>query len=111
MKLFLLETVVTDHDVHFVDDNDPTVFTSAAGVFSAPERAMERASKLLGGFRQTENDLIDEIDDGEAHLPELAATFTEKPAFDTTWMVSDRLELPHQALSVEFIVRPVELDE
>jgi len=108
-KIYIAEALVEDAELHYVDDNDPVETKSFLGAHDSPEKAMAFLYQVANAERQAENDLIDECETGEAHMPELALAFSSVRADHgagvrrTTW-TSDAVEFANRGMVVRYRV-------
>ena len=115
MKLFIAQALVKDEMAYWQDDPDPVVFESFLGAHSTPEKAQAFLNKVANLERQEENDLIDEAETGEAHMPELTLNWTrageDEPmiALRGKWN-SDTLEFANRGMKVRYQVFASALD-
>jgi hypothetical protein len=116
MKLFIAQGLVQDEMLHWTDDNDPVEVSYFVGVHSTLEGAKAQLARVANEERANENDLIDENETGEAHMPELSLEFAEKltgdfhPRPGETYWVSDAVEFANRGMVCKYQVTLAELD-
>jgi hypothetical protein len=112
MKLYVAKAIIEDGMLCYVDDNDPVEVESFLGVHSALEKAQAFATKVANKDREAENDLIDENETGEAHLPELELSWDHQPRSEyqhERW-TSDSVEFANRDMKVQYQVILTSLD-
>jgi hypothetical protein len=116
VKLFIAQALIEDGMLHWTDDNDPVEVQYFIGVHSTLESAQAQLTRTANEMRQDQNDLIDENETGEAHMPELALEFREErfgdfhPRPGETYWVSDTVGFSERDMVVKFQVTMSELD-
>lgn len=116
MKLFIAQALVKDEMAYWQDDPDPVVFESFLGAYSTVEKAQAFLNKVANLERQEENDLIDEAETGEAHMPELTLSFEFSARDEEDWLrprdtwTSDAVEFANRGLTVRYQVFASALD-
>lgn len=109
MKLYIAQALIEDEQLCYIDDPDAPEVESFLGAHSTVEKAQAFLEKVANLERQAENDLIDECETGEAHLPELRLTWAHKPkdpalAYTRDTWTSGAVEFANRGLKVRYQV-------
>lgn len=106
MKLFIAQAIIEDGMLCYVDDNDPVEVFSFLGAHDTLEKAQAFLVKVANKDRESENDLIDENETGEAHIPELELTWDHQPQdkYQHERWTSDAVEFANRNMKVRYQV-------
>lgn len=112
MRLYVAQAIIEDGMLRYVDDNDPVEVESFLGAHSTLEKAQAFLTAVANRDREAENDIIDENETGEAHLPELELSWDHKPKGEyqhESW-TSDAVEFANRDMTVRYQVILTSLD-